>query len=1456
MAGTGRSPCSPTGAGESGGHPGGRKRPAQTDEADDERPLTLSTLLAALKENREEIVAQVREDMDGLSNRVTTVEHTMDAHVANTTKLLEAMTDRHCAMEQSVRQVDERQSSVLQRLEVLEGKFASANFSLSSTRTSDFDGGSSRPALVVGGWSADQHHEDTLRLVKQHLQDLDINLDTSKAFVPGLRRGFALVPLTKLDGESDEDQRTRVQEALRTIRAAKVVTGQKPEGGNRYFFAALSQSPERRKRAQMAGKIKRLIIEEGGDIRRIDVEYGTANLWYNSIKIASGVTTPPEGASIEKAGWVHLGALARQIGASEEAEVICDTGKFHATLDELQMLYGRREEDWRGTAIVHTSNLQHTRGKILPCSISCTLTSSEFRIGVFSIHIPHHATLSTTEQILQSIHIQMQTHTKAVIGVDANETFSDAQQNRQIKASSARGEMLLDWFEQQECHFPQQALDKPSHFPYNQRLEPRRLDYVLAKRLLCDPGGVLAQRDIATSDHEPIAVPLTNIHIAPARGGSKPAAWSARTLRDHDEVDNLMNYHASIGGDPVSQLQAASGPPSPTWRRTTTTVETELLENSDWRKNLREHFEKIFFRQKQIVVTVAIGEIMKKLERQCKHTKWLPFQLEDLQAVKIKWRNGKSCGPDMVSHEALKALLPHPVWGNRLVAIFNDMLYTCRIVESIEAGATILLAKTSQPKDWSETRPITLSSVLLKTFGQLLLQRGGNTIQSPARLQWCRRGRQGIELIMILRRLARVARDWGMEFYIAKLDIRKAFDSIYQESLAQHVCEVVGEQANLPWEARAWVALLHAQKITIEVAGESIPIQQSNGVRQGAPESPVAFGSVVAVDLDAAIDEARSSKPAGDDCPPEDGGSYMDDNYIWSTNRKHFQHMLTSLGSRLPKRGLYIHPGKTDIISTSDKPVKFQVAGEDVLTKGPKHIFHVLGSPLSFQGGTAMLLAEAQSRARKAFWSHRVKPPAHTSTTRASSSTDIHHPQDDSQAKPDKPSDTPGERPPTKHSYTEEEWWQYDNAPQGPDSAELEIPPSLPHAEGTTTQYLPLTHGCFEVQITATHYIPTPMTASPGLPPLHLTHVHQTGPVLTAPPFTPGTRGRLAPMGPNRWLSFIATEVPPLDEFWPHSMFLVTGDSFQLEDTPNGWQMTRIRGKAMQRLASAANHDYITYYDIQHDVDIVITWLNGHMHAMATAMDGDPRNWGSPATTTDGYEQGMQNTAEVLGRMGRALQGVQMEPQNREHWLLLVDVAVYLMAVERGEAVSHPADVIAQSRGVVSSHLARERREQRARGVILELRNLRAQLQDWPQEQLNGVHGALLDTLEASYLSNTGDLHPANPRQGNLGGYKSATTVWGMSPVTSDEAPLKTLKVRGKARRSISDADYMRRSMTRTGPSERPTPESGHFQKRGIKLLFANDGQHVATKACCFHYPCTLHNLRISGDRANPKLQA
>ena len=66
---------------------------------------------------------------------------------------------------------------------------------------------------------------------------------------------------------------------------------------------------------------------------------------------------------------------------------------------------------------------------------------------------------------------------------------------------------------------------------------------------------------------------------------------------------------------------------------------------------------------------------------------------------------------------------------------------------------TILLPKTAEdPVAWGDTRPITLSSSILKWFSQLLLKRCGDKIQKDAPYQWAAKGKQAPELLVVLRR--------------------------------------------------------------------------------------------------------------------------------------------------------------------------------------------------------------------------------------------------------------------------------------------------------------------------------------------------------------------------------------------------------------------------------------------------------------------------------------------------------------------------------------------------------------------------------------------------------------------------------------------------------------------------------------------------------------------------------
>ena len=93
------------------------------------QPLTLALLEQALQVNQQQITSCLQQGLEGLGARVGNVERALDEHVTRSTDLFDAMTTRHCAMELSVKKVNSSYDEIKKRLDLLEGKFATAAFS-------------------------------------------------------------------------------------------------------------------------------------------------------------------------------------------------------------------------------------------------------------------------------------------------------------------------------------------------------------------------------------------------------------------------------------------------------------------------------------------------------------------------------------------------------------------------------------------------------------------------------------------------------------------------------------------------------------------------------------------------------------------------------------------------------------------------------------------------------------------------------------------------------------------------------------------------------------------------------------------------------------------------------------------------------------------------------------------------------------------------------------------------------------------------------------------------------------------------------------------------------------------------------------------------------------------------------------------------------------------------------
>ena len=87
-------------------------------------------------------------------------------------------------------------------------------------------------------------------------RDLQLQLNMADAFVPHVRRGFVLLPIAPMTGETDEAMRQRVQTCIRRVNAANINLGRKPDVNQAKLWLTLtiSQPPERRRRAALAGK--------------------------------------------------------------------------------------------------------------------------------------------------------------------------------------------------------------------------------------------------------------------------------------------------------------------------------------------------------------------------------------------------------------------------------------------------------------------------------------------------------------------------------------------------------------------------------------------------------------------------------------------------------------------------------------------------------------------------------------------------------------------------------------------------------------------------------------------------------------------------------------------------------------------------------------------------------------------------------------------------------------------------------------------------------------------------------------------------------------------------------------------------------------------------------------------------------------------------------------------------
>ena len=170
--------------------------------------------------------------------------------------------------------------------------------------------------------------------------------------------------------------------------------------------------------------------------------------------------------------------------------------------------------------------------------------------------------------------------------------------------------------------------------------------------------------------------------------------------------------------------------------------------------------------------------------------------------------------------------------------------------------------------------------------------------------------------------------------------------------MAEQIAADVGEAARMPWEARAWITLLRAGKITISFRDETFTLEQTNGVRQGPLTALLPSAELSPRTSRKLYTLQEVTNPAGVTHHRRTGEA------TWTT---HIYGLRPAVTYSACSTNLANQSGGED----------FVISGNKVKSKGPEHIIPVLGSPLSFSGEPAILMAEMQQPGRNAFWAHR-----------------------------------------------------------------------------------------------------------------------------------------------------------------------------------------------------------------------------------------------------------------------------------------------------------------------------------------------------------------------------------------------------------------------------------------------------------------------------------------------------
>lgn len=315
-------------------------------------------------------------------------------------------------------------------------------------------------------------------------------------------------------------------------------------------------------------------------------------------------------------------------------------------------------------------------------------------------------------------------------------------------------------------------------------------------------------------------------------------------------------------------------------------------------------------------------------------------------------------GPD-----GFTARLMRTVPSTTLRVIMNLLVLIKRVPTSLRGARTTLIPKKSPAKSYSDFRPITVSSVLLRLYHRILAKRMLSTLSFDYRQRAFTPVDGCAENVFLLASVLEDAKQKLRPLHMASLDLSKAFDSVTTDAIIRGA-----RRAGLNQEFLDYLRDLYEDSwTTLSLEGASLLVQPTVGVRQGDPLSPLLFNLM----LDEYLQSLDPNIGYRSQQLQLDGMAFADDLLVFASTPKGLQQRLDGLHAFLGARGLKINTEKSFTVSIvpsgREKRTKvvttsaFTVAGNPLPASGICARWKYLGVEFTPNGRNVPLTADVAS---------------------------------------------------------------------------------------------------------------------------------------------------------------------------------------------------------------------------------------------------------------------------------------------------------------------------------------------------------------------------------------------------------------------------------------------------------------------------------------------------------------